>query len=40
MSSVLRIVLPVAGLICGLTVTIVWNAFLALGLFRAAQFLF
>ena len=40
MSSVLRIVLPVAGLTCGLAVTIIWNAFLALGLFRAVQFLF
>ena len=40
MSSVLRIVLPVAGLTCGLAVTIVWNAFLALGLFRAVQFFF
>ena len=40
MSSVLRIVLPVDGLTCGLAVTIIWNAFLALGLFRAVQFLF
>ncbi len=40
MSSVLRIVLSVAGLTFGLAVTIVWNAFLALGLFRAIQVLF
>jgi hypothetical protein len=40
MSSVPRIVLPVAGLTCGLAVTIIWNAFLALGLFRAVQFFF
>ena len=40
MSSALRIVLPVAGLACGLAVTIIWNAFLALGLFRAVQFFF
>ena len=40
MSSVLRIVLPVTGLACGFAVTVVWNAFLALGLFRAVQFFF
>ena len=34
MSSVLRIVLPVVGVTCGLAVTIIWNAFLALELFR------
>ena len=34
MSSVPRIVLPVVGVTCGLAVTIIWNAFLALELFR------
>jgi hypothetical protein len=38
MSSVLRIVLLVAGVTCGLALTIIWNAFLALGPFKAVQF--
>ena len=40
MSSVLRIVLPIAGLTCTLGVMIIWNVFLALGLIRAVQLFF
>jgi hypothetical protein len=40
MWSAFGTVLPVAGVTCGLALTMIWNAFLTLGLFRAVQFFF
>jgi hypothetical protein len=35
----LRNVLPIAGVICGMVVTVIWAAFLGFEFFRAIEFL-